>query len=79
MISTGTEGPASFSFLPLVVSHGADTAHGGAGDHDVALMQGAVLNQQGGHRAAALVQPGLDDRALGGAVGVGLQLRASRR
>ena len=56
------------------VGHGTDAAHGGAGDQDIALMQGAVLNQQGGHRAAALLQPGLDDRALGGAVGVGLQL-----
>ena len=37
-------------------------------------MQGAVLYQQGGHGAAALVQPGLDDGAVGGTVGVGLQL-----
>ena len=37
-------------------------------------MQGAVLDQQGGHGAAALVQTGLDDGALCGAVGVGLQL-----
>ena len=37
-------------------------------------MQGAVLDQQGGHGAPALLQPGLDDGALGGAVGVGLQL-----
>ena len=60
--------------LPLVAHHGADAAYGGAGDNDVALMQGTVLNQQGGHRAAALVQACLDDGALGGAVGVGLQL-----
>ncbi len=37
-------------------------------------MQGAVLDQQGSHRAAALVQTGLDDGTVGGAVGVGLQL-----
>ena len=59
----------------LVVHHGADAAHGGAGDDDVALLQRAVLDQQGGHGAPALVQPGLDDSALGGPVGVGLQLR----
>ena len=35
---------------------------------------GAVLHQQRCHGAAALVQPGLDDSAVGGTVGVGLQL-----
>ena len=50
---------------PLSFGHGADTAHGGAGDDDIALMEGTVLHQQGGHGAAALVQPGLDDRAVG--------------
>ena len=60
--------------LALVVDHGTDAAHGGARDDNVALMQGAVLDQQGGHGAAALVQTGLDDGALCGAVGVGLQL-----
>ena len=74
VISTGTEGPAVVDLPALGVGHGADTAHGGAGDDDVALVQGAVLDQQGGHGAAALVQAGLDDSAVGGAVGVGLQL-----
>ena len=59
----------------LVVHHGPDTAHGGAGDDDVPLVEGAVLDQQSGHGAPALVQPGLDDGALGRPVGVGLQLR----
>ena len=39
----------------------------------VALMQGAVLHQQGGDGALALVQAGLDDSTLAAAVGVGLQ------
>ena len=68
-------GGAGLVDLPaLGVGHGADTAHGGAGDDHVTLVQGAVLDQQGGHGAAALVQAGLDDSAVGGAVGVGLQL-----
>ena len=41
-------------------------------------MQGAVLDQQGGHGAAALVQTGLDDGALCGAVGVGLTVGLKR-
>ena len=58
----------------LVVPHGAHTAHGGARDQHVAGAQGAVLDQQGGHGALALVQTGLDHSALAAAVGVGLQL-----
>ena len=60
--------------LPLGVGHGTDAANGGTGDDDIALVEGAVLHQQRGHRTAALIQPGLNDRAVGGAVGVGLQL-----
>ena len=37
-------------------------------------MQGAVLHQDGGNGALALVQTGLDHRTLGAAVGVGLEL-----
>ena len=60
--------------LALVAHHGADAAHGGTGNDDIALMQRTVLHQQGRHGAAALVQTGLDNGALSGAVGVGLQL-----
>ena len=70
----GDGGTGLGDLLALVVGHGADTAHSSAGNDHIALMQGTVLHQQGGHRAAALVQPGLDDSAMGGAVGVGLQL-----
>ena len=37
-------------------------------------MERAVLDEQRCDRAAGLVKPRLDDRALAGAVGVGLQL-----
>ena len=36
-------------------------------------MQGAVLHQQGGDGALALVQAGFDDSTLAAAAGVGLQ------
>ena len=67
-------GTGGCQLLALVAHHGPDAAHGSTGNDDVALLQGAVLHQQGGHGAPALVQPGLDNGALGGAVGVGLQL-----
>ena len=70
----GHGGACGGDFLPLVADHGAHTTHAGTGDDDVALMQRAVLHQEGGHGAAPLVQPRLNDRALCGAVGVGLQL-----
>ena len=67
-------GPGGGDLLALVADHGPDTAHGGTGDDDIALLQRAVLHQQRGHGATALVQTGLDDRTLSGTVGVGLQL-----
>ena len=59
--------------LALVADHRADAADGRAGDDDIALMQGAVLDENGHDRAAALVQPCLDDGAGRGAVRVGAQ------
>ena len=58
-----------------VVQHGPHPAHGGAGNDNITLLQGAVLDQQGRHRAPALVQTGFDDGALARPVGIGLQLR----
>ena len=46
-----------------------------AGDDRVADAEGAVLHQHGGHRAAALLQLGLDDGAARGPVRVGLELQ----
>ncbi len=60
--------------LALVVGHDADSADGGTGDDDVALVQRAVLHQHRGDGASALVQTRLDDRTLGGAVGIGFEL-----
>ena len=58
----------------LVAAHGTHTAHGGTGDDDIAGVEGAVLHQNGGDGALALVQTSLDNSALGTAVGVSLQL-----
>ena len=60
--------------LALVAAHGAHAAHSGTGNDHIAGVQGAVLHQNGGNGALALVQTGLDDRTLGAAVGVCLQL-----
>jgi hypothetical protein len=45
-----------------------------AADEVVAHAQRAVLHEHGGHGALARVELGLDDRAGGGAVGVGLEV-----
>ncbi|MND75857.1 hypothetical protein D3C80_674900 [compost metagenome] len=56
------------------VQQGARLAPGGAGHDDVAALQRAALDQDGGDRAAALVQLGLDDHAFGRTVRVGPQV-----
>ena len=58
----------------LVAAHGTHTAHSGTGNDDITGMQGAVLHQNGGDGALALVQTGLNNSTLGAAVGVGLEL-----
>ena len=58
----------------VLVGHRAHTADRRARDHRIAGMQRAVLHEQGCHRAAALIQLGLDDRAVRLAVGVGLKV-----
>ena len=40
-----------FDLNALIVAHGTHTANGGTGNQTVALVQGAVLNQQGGNGA----------------------------
>src|SRR5436309_8386185 len=70
----GVGGPRRRRLLPGGIEERTD-ASGVRADHDgVALPQGAVLDEHGGHGAAAAVEPALDDHALGGAVGIGLQL-----
>ena len=58
----------------VVVDQRADLARARcARDEHVADAQRAALDEHGRERAAALVELGLDHRAFGGAVGVGLQ------
>ncbi|OQA36537.1 MAG: hypothetical protein BWY56_01392 [Acidobacteria bacterium ADurb.Bin340] len=59
--------------MAVLVEHGAHAAVAAAGQHDVALLQGARLHQHGGHGAAAAVQLGLQDAAGGGAIRHGLE------
>ena len=59
---------------PGIGDQRADAAPFGAGDDDVAGAQGAALDEHGRDRAAAAVELGLDHRALGDAVGVGLEV-----
>ena len=70
--------PRLLHLAALVVEHGAHPAPLGAGHHDVALPQGALLHQHGRHRAAAAVELALDHRALGGALRVGLEVEHLR-
>ena len=67
-------GAGLLDLLALIVGHDTHTAHGGAGDNGLAGMQGTGLDEDGGHRAAAGIQLGFDNGALGHAVGVGGQL-----
>ena len=77
-ISTGADGPASVIVRRLVVQHRAHPAPFGAGHHDVALLQRALLHQHRRHRTAAAIQPAFDHRALGGALGIRLQVEDFR-
>src|SRR5690606_22970617 len=58
----------------LVVDQRAHAAPFVAGDQNVALAQGAGLDEHGRHRTASAVELGLDDHAFGGTVRIGLQL-----
>jgi hypothetical protein len=51
--------------LAVFVQHGAHAAEGGAGQHHVAALERTALHQHRRDRAAALVQLGFDDQALG--------------
>ena len=60
--------------LAVIVGHRADAADRGARDNGIACVQGAVLNEQGSDRAAALVELGLDDSAVRLAVRICLEV-----
>ena len=66
--------PGLLHALALVVEERAHPAPLLADDEDVAALQRALLHQHRRHRAAADVELGLDHRALGLAVGVGLEV-----
>src|SRR5690606_9946049 len=59
--------------LAILVEHGAYTAVAGAGQDDVAPVQGAAANQQAGDRTTTLVESRFDDETLGGRVDGGLE------
>ena len=52
----------------------ADAAPFGAGDDEIADLQGAALDQHGGDRAAAAVELGFDHGAFGRTLGIGLEV-----
>src|SRR5690606_36110211 len=64
-----------FHQVAVFVKHGTHPAVVQAGQHHVALTQGTVLDQYGGNRATALVQPRLDDYTAGRSRGLGLELK----
>src|SRR5215218_7080997 len=68
-------GDGGGDLLAVLVEHGPDPPEGGAGGDRVADVERAPADQDGGDRAAALVQVRLDDRPLGAPVGVGLEVQ----
>ena len=73
-ISTGTRGAGFGQLLVAFVDQGAHPAPGSAGHDDVGALQGAALDQDGGHRAPALVELGFDHHAFAGAIRIGAQV-----
>jgi hypothetical protein len=71
-------GTRILDLLALVVDEGAHPAPGGAGDEDIAQMQGAALHQDGRDRTAATIELGFDDDAGGLAIGIGLEIEHFR-
>ena len=58
----------------MIVDQAAHAAPHGAGDKHVADLEGAALDQHGGHRTAARIELGFDDDAVGHALRIGLEL-----
>ena len=73
-ICTGIDGPADGHRVAALVEQRAHAAGELAADEVVADLQRAALHQQRGERALARIEGGLDDGALGPAVGVGLEV-----
>ena len=65
---------SGLDLLALVVDHRPDLAPRGTGHDRVADLEFALVDEHGGDRAAALVELGLDDDALGATGRVGGEL-----
>ena len=63
-----------FDRAAMIVEKRAHFAVDGADDEDVAGVQGAVLHQNGGHRAAAAIDAGFENRAAGRRAWIGAKL-----
>src|SRR5712692_2776618 len=74
----GVGGPRGLDLLAGGVEQRAHAPGVGTDDDRIALLEGAVLDQRGGDRTAASVEPALDDDALRGPAGVGLELEDFR-
>ena len=74
MISTGMDGPAFLTCLPLSSMSARIFPYAAADDDDVADAQRSVLNEHGRDRAAAAVERRFDDDARRATVLVGLEL-----
>ena len=61
--------------LAVFVQHGAHTAVGLASQHHITSFQRAGLHQDGGNRAAALVQTRFNHQALGHGIDRGLEFQ----
>ena len=61
--------------LTLIIDHGAHTSIGGPGNDGIANMQGATLDQGGGHRTTPLIEVSLNGNALSGHIGIGTQIK----
>ncbi len=68
------EGPALFDPFTLVVDERPHLPELGAGHEEISHLQCAGLDQHRRHRAASLVQLGLDDRSPRHLVGIRLEL-----
>ena len=64
-------------FVPFI-EHGLYAAKILAGNHQVAIVQGSALNQDGSHIAPAFIQGGFDDASGGFPVGIGFQVEQFR-
>ena len=73
-ISTGTDGPASLTWAPLSSVIARTRPQAAPATTMSPCLQRAALHEHGGDHAATAIEPRLDDRTPGLAVGIGLEL-----